>query len=214
MSKKLGVIKRSILKMKLRLPQGITLNEGETAAIIDVWKDDQRTLEKNYDQLETASDGIERTLKYKLPDAIQATSQAKSESLRFYKITKDPIKKREWARRLVIADRAITSIKGSEKRMRGMTERIKTLVEDASLEKHALDIRIAEAEAYQKMGSGLHLVGESLIDARTRAKSSKVEFRNLELGIEAIERTVKKKKDADIIAEAEAIASPTQSHYK
>lgn len=205
-TKQLGVIRMGILKMKLRAPAGVKLDSGETAAIIDIWKKDQRTLTQNNNQLEEADASIKRTLDHKLPDVLAEVTQARTEAARFFKITKDPIKKREWARRLVIADHALHSVRDSKKRMTGMSDRIKTLVADASLEKQALDIRIAEAEAYLKMGKGLHLVGESLINARLRASSTSIEFTNLEFGIEAAEKLVRQTSDSNIIAQAKAIA--------
>lgn len=203
---KLGVIRTGILKMKLRAPSGVKLSSGETAAIIDIWKKDQRVLTQNNTQLEEADASIKRTLEYKLPDVLAEVTQARTEAARFFQITKDPLKKREWARRLVIADHAMNSVRDSKKRMTGMSDRIKTLVADASIEKQALDIRIAEAEAYLKMGKGLHLVGESLINARLRAQSSSIEFTNLEFGIEAAEKLVRKTDDSKIMSQAKAIA--------
>lgn len=204
--KKLGVIRTSILKMKLRAPTGVKLSSGETTAIIDIWKKDQRILQQNNRELEEADVSIKRTLEHTLPDVLAEVTEARIEASRYFKITKDPLKKREWARRLVIADHAMKSVRNSKKRMTVMSDRIKTLVADASLEKRALDIRIAEAEAYMKMGKGLHLVGESLVDARLRAQSSNIEFTNIEFGIEAAERLVRNTSDSDIIEQAKAIA--------
>jgi hypothetical protein len=205
MAKKLGVIRRSVLNMKLRSPKGVKLSNNETSAVINIWKEDAKKLEKNNSTLESAAKQISSNL-ILLPDALEETTKARSDAARFFKITKDPLKKREWARRLVVAERARTSIKGAQKRMEGMSERIKTLVADATLEKRALDIRVGEAEAYQKMGDGLHLVGESLINARSRAKTMEIEFSNLELGIETLEKSVKGSSDEELLLEAERIA--------
>lgn len=205
-TKQLGVIRVGILKMKLRAPSGVKLNSGETAAIIDIWKKDQRTLTQNNNQLIEADASIKRTLEQKLPDILDEVTLARTEAARYFKITKDPLKKREWARRLVIADHAMNSVRDSKKRMSGMSDRIKTLVADATIERQALDIRIAEAEAYLKMGKGLHLVGESLINARLRAQSSSIEFTNLEFGIEAAEKIVRNTDDSKIMSQAKAIA--------
>lgn len=211
-NKKLGVIRRGILKMKLLAPSGVRLNEGETVALIDTWRDDRKVLEKSQTSLRSASEAIESNL-HKLPDTLQEVTKAKQDAARYFKITKDPFRKREWAGRLVIADRARTAIKGSQKRMQVMRERVKTLVEDATIEKKALDIRIAEAEAYSKMGSGLKLVGQSLVEARARAKESRVEFSNFELGIESLEKTVKGESDSKLIEEAERILGKNEKSH-
>lgn len=204
-TKKLGTIRSGILRMKLRAPSGIQLDAKETTAIIDLWKDDKKVMETNSADLIQAELAIKAIVQHKVPDILVELNAARSEAVRFFKITKDPLKKREWARRLVVAERARNSVKDSQQRMQGVTERIKAVVSDASLEKQALEVRIAEAEAYQKMGKGLHLVGDSLINARIRAKSSKVEFMNLELGIESIEKTVSQTSDSAIVEEANKI---------
>ena len=205
MTKKLGIIRTAILKSKLKAPKGVRLSTAETGAIIDLWKEDHKVLEKNSTTLVGAEDEIRRVIEYKLPDILTEVTAARTEAARFFKITKDPLKKREWARRLVVAERARLSVTESKKRMEGMTARIKSVVADAALEKKALEIRIAEAEAYQKMGKGLHLVGETLIDARIRASTTSVEFGSLELGLESIESTVRQTSDEKIMKEAAAL---------
>lgn len=204
--RKVGTIRRGILNLRLRVPAGVKLTAGETSTLIDVWKDDQKILTGNHTQLETANQAITRNIS-RIPDSLQEVTQARTEAARFFKITKDPIKKREWARRLVVAERARVAIKGSQKRMIVMQDRIKTLVSDAVLEKRALDTRIAEAEAYAKMGTGLKLVGESLIDARFKVKANEIHFRDLELGIEDLDKTIKAVGDDSIMAEAKSILS-------
>ncbi len=204
--RKVGTIRRGILNLRLRVPAGVKLTAGETSTLIDVWKDDQKVLTENHTQLETASQAIARNIN-RIPEALQEVTLARTEAARYFKITKDPLKRREWARRLVVAERARVAIKGSQKRMVVMQDRVKTLVQDAVLEKRALDTRIAEAEAYAKMGSGLKLVGESLIDARFKVKANEIHFRDLELGIEDLDKVVKQVGEDSIMAEAKLILS-------
>lgn len=204
--KKLGVIGRHIFKAKLRTPKGVKLTSDETVALIDIWKEDVKTIQSNSELLTKADTQIVSIVETQLPDVLKEVEQARSEALRFFKITKDPLKKPEWARRLVVADRSLQSIRNSKKRMLGMSSRVKALVADASLEKKALDIRIAEAEAYVSMGKGLQLVGDTLISARERASTASIEFSNLELGIENIEAEVAQSKQSSVVAEAERIA--------
>lgn len=201
---KLGVIRRGILNMKLKSPTGVRLSNNETAALIDVMVEDKKTAEENHKSLEQADLRIKRNLRT-IPEVMEEVTQARTDAARYFKTTKDPLKKREWARRLIIADRARTQIKASEKRMNAMSERIKTLVSDAALEKQALDIRINEAQAYKEMGDGIQLVGDSLIQARTRAKTQKVEFANLEIMTEGLEKTVSAKSGSGLIDEAQKI---------
>jgi hypothetical protein len=200
-----GKLRSGLFGMKLKSPSGIKLDNKETQQVIDLWKEDTKTIDDNTHNLLSAERAIESNLE-RLPDILNEVSTARNEACRYFKqTTKDPIKKREWARRLVVADRAYESIKASKKRMDGVMIRIRGVVRDAALEKRALEVRISEAEAYVKMGKGLSLVGDTLIAARTRASNVDIEFSLLELGTENIENTVLKMKNDDLIREAERL---------
>lgn len=208
--KKLGVIRKGILKLKLNLPVGLTLSTGETIELIDVMKKDSKTLDDNHKDLVQAELRIKRNM-LSIPDTLTEVMTTRSEATRYFKVTKDPIKRREWARRLVVADKATKQIQASRKRMEVMQDRVKTLVQDAYIEKQALEIRINEAEAYREMGQGIQLVGEKLVHARSRAKSQKIHFSNLEVLVEGLEKSVSAD-SPNIIEQAEKILStPTNN---
>lgn len=195
---------RNLFGFKLKQPTGIYLDTDETKQVIDLWKEDSKQIDTNTDKLESANRAIAVNVS-KIPEILKNVGSSRSEAIRYFKASKDPIKKREWARRLIVADRSYQSIKQSEKRMEAVKARIQAVVHDAALEKMALDVRISEAEAYVKMGEGLTLVGDSLIAARQRAKSADVQFEVLEFNTEAIEGEVNALKDKALIEEAQKV---------
>lgn len=197
-------LKGGFFSFNQKIPSGITLTSEETKEVIELWKEDVEVIKTNTEKLNSADTAIERNLT-RLPESLSQVSNARNDAIRYFKITKDPIKRREWARRLIVADNAHKSIKASQDRMNVTRARIQSVVKDAALEKLALDVRISEAEAYVKMGEGLQLVGEMLVSARTRAKKADMEFSTLEFNTEQLEAHVVNYKDEKLIAEAEKI---------
>ena len=197
-------LKGGIFNFSAKIPSGITLTSDETKEVIELWKKDAETIEENTVTLKDADFALGRNLE-KLPNMLKEVNTQRTDAIRYFKITKDPIKKREWARRVIVADNAFKSINQSKNRMEVTRERIKSVVQDAAIEKIALDVRIAEAEAYTKMGEGLQLVGEMLVAARTRAKRADIEFTTLEFNTEQIETHVIDLKDSKLIEKAQKI---------
>lgn len=188
--------------LKLKSPHGIQLSQGETEALVDIQQDDVQVLKDNQQEV-LAAIGVTRSVDVK--KQLKKSSTARSTAVAVYKRTKDPIKKREWARRIVVANNAKTALTKTKDRMAVTRERLQMIKGDIELQIVEAEARVAETQAYAKAGKQLRLAGETLINARTRAKSSGIEYTNLEITMDGAEKLINDDKPEDLLAEADAI---------
>jgi hypothetical protein len=66
-------------------------------------------------------------------------------------------------------------------------------------------LRVAETAAYAKAGKQLQLAGETLVNARTRAKGNAIEYTNLEISMEGAEKLINDTDPEQLLAQADAI---------
>lgn len=195
---------RMMVNAKLRAPVGIQLSSKETIALAEIYKEDARKIEENEREVSLA---IDASSTLDLADSIEEARMAKSSAVSVFKRTKDPIKRREWARRVVVADTTTRSLLAMKKRMTATHDRLVMIKGDLELQLLEAEAKAQETLAYARAGKQLHLAGEKLIDARTRARSLKLEYRNLEVSMEGAESKIDKRDSEEILMEAERIAN-------
>lgn len=198
-----GWLNRRRVKLKLKAPSGVKLSHGETEALIDIQEEDIQVLKENEKEVLAA---ISVTQTVQVGRQIKKAQNARSIALTSYKNTKDPIKKREWARRLVVADTTRTSLVDMTNRMNAARDRLMMIRGDIELQIVEAEARVAETTAYASAGKQLQLAGESLVSARTRAKSNAIEYTNLEVSMEGAEKLVNQTDAKEILAQADKIA--------
>lgn len=197
-------LRRMSVKVKLRAPVGIKLTTGETMALAEIYNEDAKKIRENESEVTKA---LSSTKTLDVSDSIEESQMAKSVAVATFKRTKDPIKRREWARRVVVADQAIKSMRGMKKRMSATHDRLTMIKGDLELQLMEAEARAQEAKAYAMAGKQLRLVGEKLINARTRAKTMKVEYDNLEITMEGAEQAISGKLDPEeLLEEAERLS--------
>jgi hypothetical protein len=190
------------LKYKLRAPHGIQLSQGETEALVEVQEKDVQILKDNQQEVLSAL-GVTKSIE--VGSQLKKAKSARSVAASTYKITKDPIKKREWARRLVVADTTRKSLEDMKDRMIATRERLEMIKGDIELQIIDAEAKVAETKAYAKAGNQLRLAGETLISARTRAKNNKIEYTNLEITMEGAEKLINDDEPESLLAQADAI---------
>lgn len=199
---KMGVVRKTVLKLKLASPREVTLNENEAGEVINQWEEELDNTEKSITKIKKAEYSIDRHLE-DVKDDKEEVRKNLSDAKRYFKTTKNPVKRREWARRVVIANNTLQSLVDSEKRVRDSVDRTKSYVAEAKLVETALETRIREAKIYRELNGGLKLVGQSLIDARTRFKQFDVEYTNFDINLESLKKEVESRKDENVVKEAE-----------
>ncbi len=195
------------VRAKILAPVGITLTQGETVALADIYDDDVKKIKQNRNEVEKA---VEATTYKHNESAIEKSLVARNTASAIYKRTKSPIKKREWARRIVIADHTLKSMRDMRKRMTTAHDRLEMIKGDLELQLIEAEARAAEARAYAQAGKQLRLAGEKLIDARARAKSVKLEYTNLEVSMEGAEKMIDNTKPEELIETANKIVGITR----
>lgn len=190
------------VRLKLKAPHGIRLTQGETEALADIQQADVQVLKDNQQEILSAI-GVTRSVE--VGNQIKKAQSARSAAATYYRNTKDPIKKREWARRLVVADTTRKGIVDMKNRMTVTRERLEMIKGDIELQIVEAEVRVAETTAYAKAGKQLQLAGETLISARTRAKSSAIEYTNLEVTMEGAEKMISSTDPEDLLSQADAI---------
>jgi len=188
--------------IKLKSPHGIRLTQGETEALVEIQQTDVQILKDNQQEVLSAI-GVTRSIEVK--NQIDKAKSVRNIAARTYKATKDPIKKREWARRLVVANNTHKSLVDMKNRMESTRDRLEMIKGDLEMQIIEAEARVAETTAYAKAGNQLRLAGETLINARTRAKSGAVEYTNLEISMEGAESMINDTKPEALLAEADAI---------
>ena len=192
------------VKAKLLAPVGIKLSESETMVLAAIYEDDASKIKQNEIEINKA---IRATETMNVRDSINDAVKARSFAVGTFKQTKDPIKKREWARRVVVADHALKSMRDMKNRMEATRDRLTMIKGDVELQLMEAEARAAEAQAYAKAGKQLRLVGQKLVDARTRAKTLDIEYANLEVSMEGAEMFIDSRDANDLIAEANRVIS-------
>lgn len=188
--------------IKLKAPHGVRLTQGETEALVDIQKEDVQVLKDNQQEVLSAI-GVTRSLD--VGNQIKKAQAARSAAATYYRNTKDPIKKREWARRLVVADNTRKGLVDMKNRMTATRDRLEMIKGDLELEIIEAEARVAETAAYAKAGKQLQLAGETLVNARTRAKGNAIEYTNLEISMEGAEKLINDADPEQLLAQADAI---------
>lgn len=196
-------VQRTKVKMKMLAPVGIKLSPSETVALADIYKEDVRIIENNDKELSKAIKATSNSLS--IGRSIDEAKSARSKAAGVYKITKDPIKKREWARRIVVADQALKSMRDVKTRMDVTKDRLMMIKGDLELQLMEAESKAQEMEAYAQAGKGLRLVGETLINARSRASNLSLEYSNLEVTMEGAEGLISSLSPEEIVAQADKI---------
>lgn len=200
--KRPSFIDRYKVKLKIRAPHGIVLSPGETDALIELKQHDVTVLKNNQQEV-LAAIGVTKSIE--VSSQIKKAQSARSIAAATYRNTKDPIKKREWARRLVIADTTRKSLVGLSNRMASTKDRLEMIKGDMELQILEAEASVAETQAYAKAGKQLRLAGETLVNARTRAKANTIEYTNLEVTMEGAEKLIADASPEDLLAQADAI---------
>jgi len=202
---------RFSVKVKVQAPVGIRLTTGETVALADIYEQDVTKIKKNQQEVLSAVGAT--TLKDNTL-AIDKAMSAKNNAAGIYRRTADPIKKREWARRLLVADHALKSMRNMRKRMTTAHDRLEMIKGDIELQLMEAEGRAAEARAYAKAGKQLRLAGQNLVDARSRAKDLKLEYTNLEITMEGAEKVIDSRNPEDLLVEADQLLNIKTSQPK
>lgn len=193
--------KKAKLKLKLASPVGVTLTNSEAKVLLEEQVKAVELLEKD----ETRIEKIQRGINVAIDDSISEASEALNQARGTFKRTKNPVLKREWARRMVIADRTTQTLVQTKKRTKLVNSRLKMIAGDIRLELLAAEARAAETKMYVEAGDTLRLVGDKLIQARAKSKPMKIEYKNLEITMEGAEKLVSDISDDEILKQAERL---------
>jgi len=191
------------VKLKVLAPMGITLSPSETITLAEMYENDVNILEKNEEEVNKAISATERSLD--MSNTLSIAQHARNQAKGTYKITKDPIKKREWARRIVVADQTIQSIRDVKKRLGSTKDRLTMIKGDLELQLIEAEAQSAEMHAYAAAGKSLRLAGEKLMHARNRASNLTLEYSNLEVTMEGAEKMASKLSGKELLSKANEI---------
>ncbi len=191
------------VKLKVLMPMGITLTPGETITLSELYQEDVDLLEKNSAEVSKAIRATESSLN--ITNTLSVARGARSQAVATFKITKDPIKKREWARRIVVADSTIQAVRDTKVRLTATKDRLTMIKGDMELQLIEAETKAAEMQAYGQAGSSLRLAGEKLMKARTRANKLSLEYDNLEVTMEGAESMMSKLTPTALLAKAQEI---------
>ena len=201
-------IDRTKMKLKVSVPMGVTLTSGESLALAEVYREDAKRLRESEKEVTTALSSTAKVDAFNVDTALAARNMAIST----FKRTKNPIKRREWARRVVVAEETLGTLRKVRKRMTATHDRLTMIHGDLQLQIVQQEALAAEAEAYAKAGKQLRLVGDNLVSARTRVKGLKFEYDNLEVTMEGAEKQISSDKPDRVLRQAEKIAGIDSSH--
>lgn len=198
-------MQKAKVRLKILAPVGITLSPSETLVLSSMYDEDVEVLEKNNSEVRKAITATEKSLK--ITNTLTAARAARSQAAGFLKITKDPIKSREWARRIVIADQTISSVMQVKTRLSATKDRLTMIKGDMELQLMEAEAKAQEMQAYATAGNSLRLAGEKLMQARSRANKLSLEYNNLEVTMEGAEKMMSHLTPAEILAKAKEIMS-------
>lgn len=191
------------VKLKMLIPIGVVLSPGETATLAEIYQDDANVLEKNSKEVSAAIRATETSLN--ISNTLSTARAARSQAVGTFKITKDPVKKREWARRIIVADQTIKSVRDAKMRLTATKDRLTMIKGDMELQLIEATTKAAEMQAYASAGNSLRLAGEKLMHARSRANKLSFEYDNLEVTMEGAEGMMSDVKPSELVAQAQAI---------
>lgn len=194
---------KAAVKLKVLMPMGVRLTPGETIVLSEMYEGDAKVIKDNKAEVAEAIKTTEQ--KIISSNALKLARGAKSQAVGTYKITKDPVKKREWARRIIVADQTIQTMRGVKVRLTATKDRLTMIMGDLELQLMEAEARAAEMAAYAEAGNSLRLAGEKLIHARSRANKLKLEYDNLEVTMEGAERMASGLSDAELLSAADNI---------
>lgn len=203
MAKKSSWAQKASVKLKVLMPMGVRLSPGETLVLSEMYEGDAKQLKDNKAEVAKAIRATESSMIDS--NAIKLARGAKSQAIGTYKITKDPIKKREWARRVVVADQTIQTMRGVKSRLGATKDRLTMIMGDMELQLIEAEAKAAEMQAYAAAGNSLRLAGEKLMHARTRANKLKLEYDNLEVTMEGAEKMATGMSDQELLKAADAV---------
>ena len=191
------------VKLKMLMPVGLVLTPGETSTLAEMYKDDADVLKTNSQEISKAIRATESGLE--IANTLATARQARSQAVGTYKITKDPVKKREWARRVVVADTTIQAVRDTKMRLNATKDRLTMIKGDMELQLIEANTKAAEMQAYASAGNSLRLAGEKLMHARSRANKLSLEYDNLEVTMEGAENFMSKLSPKELLAKADEI---------
>lgn len=198
-----GWTQKAKVKLKMLIPVGVVLSPGETATLAEIYTDDAKLLEKNSSEVSKAIRATEQGLN--ISNTLSTARAARNQAVGTFKITKDPIKKREWARRIVVADQTIKSVRDAKMRLNATKDRLTMIKGDMELQLIEANTKASEMQAYASAGNSLRLAGEKLMHARSRANKLSLEYDNLEVTMEGAESMMSEIKPTELVAKAQAI---------
>ncbi len=194
---------KASVRLKVLMPMGVRLSPGETIVLSEMYEGDAKVLKDNKTEVAKAIRATESTMISS--NSLKLARGAKSSAIGTYKITKDPIKKREWARRIVVADQTIQTMHGVKVRLGATKDRLTMIMGDLELQLMEAEAKAAEMSAYAQAGNSLRLAGEKLMHARSRANKLKLEYDNLEVTMEGAEKMASGLTDQELLKLAEGI---------
>lgn len=201
--KSAGWIQKAKVKLKVLVPVGVTLSPSETIVLSQMYDEDVKVLEKNSAEIKKAITATESNLS--LGNTLATARAARSQAAGTFKITKDPIKKREWARRIVVADQTIQSIRDVKVRLNATKDRLVMIKGDMELQLMEAEAKAGEMQAYASAGNSLRLAGEKLMQARSRANKLNLQYNNLEVTMEGAEKMINHLSPKELLAKAKEI---------
>lgn len=196
-------VQKASVKLKVLMPMGVRLSPGETIVLSEMYEGDAKVIKDNKTEVAKAIRATESNLISS--NAIKLARGAKSQAIGTYKITKDPVKKREWARRIIVADTTIQTMRGVKSRLGATKDRLTMIMGDLELQLMEAEAKAAEMSAYAQAGNSLRLAGEKLMHARSRANKLKLEYDNLEVTMEGAEKMASSLTDQELLAAADGI---------
>lgn len=205
----LSLVGKGILGVKLKMPHGVNLNEGEANYIIDGWESQKTLVKTKQADLKSISEKIDRHISktgQEIPTAIKELKAARKS----FKEVKSPLAKRKWARKVIVRDAYYQQVRSSHQSLNATVARVKDAVDDAQYVYKTLESRIAEARIYRELNGGLKLVGKSLIEAKQKHIMPEIEYNNLEVTMESLEQLAGDMPDEQALLAADNIVNDTE----
>lgn len=199
-----------VFALKQTEPKGDKLTGVEADALIKDWGDQKSLVYQREQTLSTVADKIEVRQGEISDDLPEATTQLR-EAKRIFKITKNPVARRKWARKVVLRSAYYEYLRNSKITLESTVERVRDAIEDAKLVYDMIDHRVKDAKIYRELNGGIHLVGKALIDARSRHQFPEIEYQSLEYSMEQLESEVSSKTDDQVLIEAQSIVEGGKS---
>jgi len=199
----------SIAWPQVATPEGEIFSGEAAKDIIDEWKEEQQVILKRQGDFITAAKKTETRLRT-LVGEVEDTSKDIKKAKDSYLSVTTPVTKARWGRRLILATELHTYVRESHQLLNSSVERIKEAVEDGRLVIRLVENQIKDAQLYYEINGQIQLVGKSLAAARQTHAMPELQYQNLEISIEEVEKSLNDKSDEEIILEAsKLLATPT-----